>query len=203
MAVRRRDVLVTGGRIAAVQPVIEATAGVEIVEASGHLVMPGLVNAHFHSPVNHMKGMLPSLPLEIFMLYESPPLAELMPTPREAYVRTLLAALEMLKTGTTAVQDDAFFMPHPTDDVVDAVMQAYADVGIRATVALDQPTVPEIDKLPFLGDLVPAAMRAELAGPAAMSEPDLLAAYDRFIGRWHGTAGGRIGRLSASRRRSA
>jgi 5-methylthioadenosine/S-adenosylhomocysteine deaminase len=29
-------------------------------------------------------------------------------------------------------------------------MQAYADCGIRATVALDQPNVPELDKLPFL-----------------------------------------------------
>ena len=188
----RRDVLVDGGLIAAVAPAIAPPEGAEIVEAGGHLVMPGLVNGHFHSPVNHMKGALPGLPLEIFMLYESPALPDLMPSPREAYVRTLLAAMEMLKTGTTAVQDDAFFMPHPTDDVVDAVMQAYTDVGIRATVALDQPTVPEIDKLPFLGDIVPAEMRAELAAPAVMPEADLLAAYGRFIARWHGTAGGRI-----------
>lgn len=188
----RRDVLVRDGRIAAVAPAIAPTEGVEIVEAAGHLVVPGLVNAHFHSPVNHMKGALPSLPLEIFMLYESPALAELTPSPREAYVRTLLAAVEMLKTGTTAVQDDAFFMPFPTDEVVDAVMRAYTDVGIRATVALDQPTVPEIDKLPFLADLVPADMRAELAAPAAMAEADLLAAYGRFVARWHGSAGGRI-----------
>lgn len=192
VSVLRRDVLVRNGRIDVVAPTIEPTPEAEVVDATGHLVMPGLVNAHFHSPVNHMKGALPSLPLEIFMLYESPALPELMPTPREAYVRTLLAAMEMLKTGTTAVQDDAFFIPYPTDDVVDAVMQAYTDVGIRATVALDQPTVPEIDKLPFLGDIVPADLRAELAAPAAMSEADLLSAYGRFISRWDGTAGGRI-----------
>lgn len=188
----RRDVLVRDGLIVAVAPALDAPPDAEIVEAAGHLVMPGLVNAHFHSPVNHMKGALPGLPLEIFMLYESPALPELAPTPREAYVRTLLAAMEMLKCGTTAVQDDAFFMPFPTDDVVDAVMQAYTDVGIRATVALDQPTLPEIDKLPFLGDIVPAELRDELARPAAMSETELLGIYGRFIARWNGTAGGRI-----------
>ena len=75
-----------------------------VIEAHGKLLMPGLVNGHFHSPVNHMKGVLPSLPLELFMLYESPALESLRPSPREAYVRTMLAALEMLRTGVTSVQ---------------------------------------------------------------------------------------------------
>ncbi len=33
----------------------------------------GLVNAHFHSPGNFTKGAVPNLPLELFMLYELPP----------------------------------------------------------------------------------------------------------------------------------
>ncbi len=131
-----------------------------VIDGQGKLAIPGLINAHFHSPVNHMKGMLDSFPLEIFMLYESPALDELRPTPREAYVRTVLGAMEMLRCGTTSVQDDAFFVPAPTPDIVDAVMQAYADTGIRARVALDQPNVAEIDKLPYLADLLPADLKA-------------------------------------------
>ena len=57
---------------------------------------------------------LDSLPLELFMLYESPAAEALRPTPREAYLRTALGVLEMLRGGTTAVQDDAFFLPTPT-----------------------------------------------------------------------------------------
>jgi 5-methylthioadenosine/S-adenosylhomocysteine deaminase len=143
------NVLIDGGRIVAVGP--DATAeGAEVIEASGMLVLPGLVNAHFHSPVNHMKGRLPSLPLELFMLYESPSLEVLRPTPREAYVRTLLACMEMLRSGVTAVQDDAFFVPHPTPEIVDAVARAYEDCGIRARMALDQSNLPELAKLPYL-----------------------------------------------------
>ena len=188
------DVLVVGDRIAAIGPEAARSAppGATVVRGGNRLLMPGLVNAHFHSPVNHMKGALPSLPLELFMLYESPALADLAPSPREAYLRTVLAAIEMLRTGTTAVQDDAFFVPHPTPDIVDAVMQAYADVGIRATVALDQPELPELDKLPFLADLLPADMKAELAQPPAFGRDDLLGAYDHLIRRWHGQAGGRL-----------
>lgn len=188
------DVLVTRDRISAIglDAARSAPPDVTVVRGNNRLLMPGLVNAHFHSPVNHMKGALPSLPLELFMLYESPALAELAPSPHEAYLRTMLAAIEMLRTGTTAVQDDAFFVPHPTPDIVDAVMQAYADAGIRATVALDQPELPEFDKLPFLAELLPADLKAELARPPAFGRDDLLQAYDHLIGRWHGQADGRL-----------
>jgi cytosine/adenosine deaminase-related metal-dependent hydrolase len=190
---RREDVRVAGTRIVAVGPDLPIEAGDTVIEAAGRLVLPGLINGHFHSPVNHMKGSLDSLPLEIFMLWESPHhLADALPSPREAYVRTLLAAVEMLRLGVTAVQDDAFFVPHPTPDVVDAVMQAYTDVGIRARVALDQPNVPELIKLPHLAEILPPALRDELAVPPAFDEAALLDAYARHIERWHDTAEGRI-----------
>jgi 5-methylthioadenosine/S-adenosylhomocysteine deaminase len=147
------DVLVMGNRIAAVGDHARAMAGspARVVAGAGHhLLVPGLINAHFHSPANHLKGALPSLPLEVFMLFESPAAENLRPTPREAYLRTMLGALEMLHGGTTAVQDDAFLMPAPDASVIDAVLAAYADSGMRATVALDQPELPEVAKLPFL-----------------------------------------------------
>jgi len=188
------DVLVEGDRITAVGPdaAVLAPADARIIDGRGKLLMPGLINAHFHSPVNHMKGRLDSLPLEIFMLYESPALEALRPSPREAYVRTQLACAEMLKTGVTAVQDDAFFVPEPTTEIIDAVMQAYADSGIRATLALDEPNLPELDKLPFLADLLPAEMRAEFAKPRAFGMHALLGMYAHLITRWHGAEGGRL-----------
>jgi 5-methylthioadenosine/S-adenosylhomocysteine deaminase len=186
------DVLVVGNRIAAIEADIASEPETRVIEGHGKLLMPGLINAHFHSPVNHMKGRLASLPLEIFMLYESPALEALMPTPREAYVRTQLACMEMLRTGVTSVQDDAFFVPRPTTDIIDAVMQAYADSGIRATVALDEPNLAELDKLPFLDKLLPADMRAEIAAPRAFGASHLLAAYHHLIERWHGAEQDRL-----------
>lgn len=188
------DVLVQGERIAAIGDAAARNAppSAKKIDGAGHLLMPGLINGHFHSPVNHMKGSLPSLPLELFMLYESPALDVLRPTPREAYVRTMLGAVEMLKSGVTAVQDDAFFVPEPTPEIVDAVMQAYADSGIRATVALDQPELAELEKLPFLADLLPADMRAELSCPPEFGREKLLDAYAHLIGAWHGRENGRL-----------
>lgn len=186
------DVRVDGNRIAAIGPSLAPEPGTEVIAGHGHVLLPGLINAHFHSPVNHMKGRLASLPLELFMLYESPALDVLTPTPREAYVRTLLGAVEMLKGGVTAVQDDAFFVPTASPEIIDAVLQAYADAGIRATVALDQPELPEADKLPFLSHLVPPALRGRLARPPAQGRAELLELYSHLISTWHMREGGRL-----------
>ncbi len=161
------------------------------IDARGHLIMPGLVNAHFHSSVNHLKGSLDSLPLEIFMLYESPTEAVSIDA-RAAYVRTMLGALEMLRGGVSTVLDDAFFVPAPTPEIIDAVMQAYHDSGMRVALALDQPNVPEIDKLPFLADLLPPDLRKRAAAPAAMDAEGLLGCYRHLLRRWHGQGNGRL-----------
>lgn len=190
----RADILIAGRAIEAVEPArsVAVEEGWEVIDGADRLAMPGLINGHFHSPVNHLKGSLDSLPLEIFMLYESPALPGLMPSPRFAYVRTMLAALEMLKGGVTSVQDDAFFVPFPTEPIIDAVMQAYADCGIRARLALDQSNLAEIGKLPFLGEIVPPALRAALAVPPEAGAEQLLAAYAHLITRWHGACDGRL-----------
>jgi 5-methylthioadenosine/S-adenosylhomocysteine deaminase len=182
------DVLVTGTRIAAIGSPA-APGGTEVVAGGGHhLLVPGLVNAHFHSPANHLKGSLRSMPLEMFMLYESPAEEDLRPTPRQAYLRTMLAAVEMLRTGTTSVQDDAFLMPAPEPDIIDAVMAAYRDCGIRATVALDQPELADTAKLPYLDGHAGGPLDA----PPAMDRAGLLECYDHLFARWHGAAGGRL-----------
>ena len=75
------------------------------IDGRGKLVMPGLINGHFHSSVNHLKGSLDSLPLEVFMLYESP--SDGAPdAPRATYVRTMLGAGVKNASSSTAVTPD-------------------------------------------------------------------------------------------------
>jgi 5-methylthioadenosine/S-adenosylhomocysteine deaminase len=191
----RADVVIESGAIAAVGP--DASRGWprpfdRVIEAEGLLAMPGLINAHFHSPGNLMKGALPGLPLELFMLYEVPPLAAEGDAERLAYVRTMLGALEMLRRGITAVHDDAYHVPVATRESIDTIMRAYEDAGIRATVAIDQPNVVEYEKYPFLADLLPDAERRAMDRAPRQSAAELLDLYGHLIDRWHGKAGGRL-----------
>jgi 5-methylthioadenosine/S-adenosylhomocysteine deaminase len=188
------DVLIEGALIKAVGPEAAELAlpNARVIDATGQLLMPGLINAHFHSPVNFLKGSLDSLPLELFMLYEVPSGPEAALSARAAYVRTMLGAAEMLKLGITTVQDDCFFLPHPRHLEIDAVLGAYRDSGMRATVALNQPNVPELDKFPFLETLLPAELAKKLRAPAPMAAGALLEHVQYLIDTWHGAEGGRL-----------
>jgi 5-methylthioadenosine/S-adenosylhomocysteine deaminase len=191
------DIWIEGSQIKAIAPTIslphQPVDDLRVIEARGLLAMPGLVNGHLHSPGNLMKGALDDLPLEIFMLYEVPPLSQTFSSYRLNYVRTLLGCIEMLKLGITAVQDDAFYIPAPTIEAIDGVMQAYADSGIRAIATLDQPNVVEYDKYPFLKDLLPPSIQEKMAATPISSTTDLLTFYDYLLNRWHGACNGRLG----------
>jgi 5-methylthioadenosine/S-adenosylhomocysteine deaminase len=189
------DILVRGRRIAAVGPDLATPpdeAEFRVIDAGGLLAMPGLVNGHVHSPGNLMRGALAPLPLELFMLYEVPPLAERPASPRRHYIRTLLGAIEMLKLGVTAVHDDAFFVPAPTPETIDGLVQAYADSGMRAAIALDQPNVLEYEKYPFLRELLPEPVRRQMDAAPRPSAKELLDLYGHLIERWHHADDGRL-----------
>ncbi len=189
------DILIEGAQITAIAPglAVPPDPDLRIIEATGLLAMPGLINGHLHSPGNLMKGALDGSPLEIFMLYEVPPLSDALPTPRLNYVRTMLGAIEMLKLGITSVHDDAFFVPVASLEAIDSVMQAYGESGMRAIVTLDQPNVVEYDKFPFLKSLLPDEIRQQMQAAPRQSSAELMQLYHHLIDRWHGSYGGRLG----------
>src|SRR3954447_10600846 len=186
------DILVADGLIQRIGPDLHAGAGATVIEARGLLAMPGLVNGHFHSQQNLMAGAVASRPLELFMLHEVPPLGVPAPDPALIRLQTLLGAVEMLRAGVVAVHDDAFHNPWPTETAIDAMMGAYAESGLRATVSINHPNVVEHAKYPFLAELLPAALRAEMDSAPRATTEDMLALYRWFHGRWHGTAEGRL-----------
>lgn len=188
------DILVADGRILDIGArLCPATPPARVIEARGWLAMPGLINAHFHSPGNLLRGMVDGLPLEVFMLYEVPPLAAGVPVKRLNYVRTMIGAVEMLRNGVTCVMDDAFHIPVASEEGIDGIAEAYRDCGIRARLAIDQPNVVEYEKFPFLAEILPAPAKAGMDAAPRQSAEELLGLYDHLIRRWDGAAGGRIG----------
>jgi 5-methylthioadenosine/S-adenosylhomocysteine deaminase len=179
------DVLVEDATIAAIAADLKPGHETRVIEAGGKLLMPGLMNGHFHSPGNFNKGALDDMPLELFMLYEVPPFDCPTVSVRLNYVRTLLGAVEMLKSGVTAVHDDPFYVPVVNMELIDSAMRAYSDAGIRATVSINMPNVPEYEKYPFLFDLLPESFRQKMQKAPVMPTAELLALNRDFISRWH------------------
>ena len=192
----RADILVRDSRIVDIGPdlyVSNEEQDLEVIQADNLLAMPGLVNGHFHSPGNFLKGATVDAPLEIFMLYEVPPFSGEPPSPHLNYVRTMLGAVEMLKLGVTAVHDDAFYNPRATAEAIDGLMKAYVDSGMRAVVTIDQPNLVEYEKYPFLRDILPDGIRRRMDETPRQTTEELTEIYTGFIERWNGACNGRLG----------
>ena len=132
---RRTDISIRDGRIQGLGDGL-ASENAEVIDCNRFAIVPGIVNAHNHSNENWFRGRFDNLPLEPWMLFSYPNLAAPQQSPREVYVRTLLGALEMIRSGATSVVDFLYELAGFTEESLQAVVQAYRDLGLRALVVL-------------------------------------------------------------------
>ncbi|MBW4436461.1 MAG: amidohydrolase [Pleurocapsa minor GSE-CHR-MK-17-07R] len=124
-------VVVDGDRIAEVGPAAAAPSGRafdEVVDFSGRLLMPGLVNAHTHTPMTLFRGLAEGVSLlTMDGWYNTIRLLELAMTADMVPASVEVACAEMIRTGTTTFADQYFFM----DQVIPTVERS----GLRAALA--------------------------------------------------------------------
>jgi 5-methylthioadenosine/S-adenosylhomocysteine deaminase len=190
----RAEILIRHGVIDSVTPTFEAAArgDEEIIDANGKLVIPGLINAHLHSHEHFNRGRFDNLPLEVWQLYSRPPLGFPPLTPRHVYLRTMIGCIEMIRSGTTTAFDDVVHVPLVSEELADAVAQAYVDAGMRARVSCHVMDRPIYDTIPYLADLLPAHLRAELDANPRPPAKELLDFARSLLGRFP-RADGRVG----------
>ncbi len=184
------DVLIEGERIAAVGPNLAAPPDAARLDAAGRLVLPGFVNAHTHAHNNLAKGSGDNWTLELFLTAGSAMFRGR--TAEEQYLSALLGAVEMVKTGATAAYDLFLEIPGPSLDAIQAVVQAYTDVGLRAVVA---PAVADLffyDTVPGLLDAMPEELRREVERRRPGSGEPALKTVREALLRFRQAAGGRV-----------
>ena len=104
------------------------------IEGAQRIAIPGMVNAHCHSPANLMRGMLPSKPLEIWRAYYRASLRAMQED--DFYASALLGGMEMLKNGATTVLDHFFGDQACRFMGAGAAIQAMRDLGLRHVISL-------------------------------------------------------------------
>ncbi len=182
------DILVRGGRIAAVAPAIAAPPGAEVIEAAGRLVVPGFVNAHYHSHDLLLRGCFDVTALEYWAI-NALPRAYPPRSDAELRLRTLLGAAECLRGGITTVQDMLTLFPL-TAHQVGVVRDAYEEAGLRVVLGLQVADVSPLDTTPFWRETIPSDLHGNLAGPPAPAGvPDPLAVMDQVFSDRPGRGG--------------
>ena len=83
--------------------------GRETINASGQIVMPGLINTHTHAPMVLYRGLADDLPLMEWLNNYIFPAESKTVSPEFVRAGTRLAALEMIESGTTTFVDMYYF----------------------------------------------------------------------------------------------
>jgi cytosine/adenosine deaminase-related metal-dependent hydrolase len=181
------DIHIEGERIAAVGRDLQVPSGTRVIDGSDRLVVPGLVNAHLHSYAAFQRGRYDNLPLELWMVYAYPSLGVPPMSQRLIYLRTMLVAMESLKSGVTCVVDDVLEMPAQTLGALATVFGAYDEIGIRANCSGHMINRPYVDTLPYAAEILPRELLVEArASPPPTTETYLdfcREAIDRFHDR--------------------
>jgi 5-methylthioadenosine/S-adenosylhomocysteine deaminase len=97
-----------------------------VIDAKGSVVMPGLVNTHTHAAMTLFRGYADDLQLAEWLEKHIWP-AEAQLTAGDVYKGSLLACLEMIRSGTTSFADMYFFM--------DETAKAVEASGLRASLS--------------------------------------------------------------------
>lgn len=173
------DILIEDGTITDVgQDLVAAEA--ERFSARGMVIIPGLINAHMHSGENFNPGLYENLPLDVWFVRSHQVTRDHPPSREAIYVRTLLGAALMLRSGTTTAVDFLYEAPAITLETLEPVVQAYRDAGLRATILLGVADLPFSQSLPLDGDSEQAAAQ-EAPPPSLQSIMELAeAAVDRW-----------------------
>ena len=131
------DVLIEGRKIVQIGPNLRS-AGAQVIDARGKIVMPGFIDTHHHQFETALRSFLPDAVLENFRQsprdnfnYFEKILLTFAPVyrPQDVYINVLFGSLSQLDAGVTTVHDISQIHHSPEHSL--AVIKAMADSGRR------------------------------------------------------------------------
>jgi len=126
------DVLIDGKRISKIGKGLKAPEGCQVIDASRHVVMPGLVNTHHHFYQTLTRNVPAVQDAKLFdwlvYLYEVWKGID----EEAVYWSSMLAMAELAKTGCTLSTDHHYLYPRSfTGDLPGIQFKAAAEIGLR------------------------------------------------------------------------
>ena len=128
----KKDILINGNRMEKIGPDLQE-AGCTLIDATDHLVMPGLINAHTHAYMTIHRNYADDL--MFFDWLEKVQRVEDGMTEEDIYWTTLLAIIEMIRSGTTCFVDMTIKSAQEKSGPKSAAAGAVAESGLRAVIS--------------------------------------------------------------------
>lgn len=122
--VSKADLYIEGNRITEIG-IIDKKADV-VIDGTGKVIMPGIVNGHTHVGMSLFRGYSDELELMDWLTKKIWPVEDRL-SPEDVYYASLLSGIEMIKSGTTTFNDHYFYE--------EETAKAAAELGIRALLS--------------------------------------------------------------------
>ena len=122
----KQSLLIKDDVISEIAPQIDESDVDKVIDATGKILLPGLINTHTHLSMTLFRGLADDLSLDSWLNDHIWPM-EANLNGNYCYIGALLGAVELIKSGTTTFSDMYFYM----EDVARAVDEA----GIRAVLS--------------------------------------------------------------------
>lgn len=192
-------VAIDGDTITAVGPTDELTEDYDadrVIDADGHAVLPGLIDAHAHvNDILIRGGVGTDRALHDWLLNVNKPTAAVMDAEDHATAAALYC-LEAVRSGITTFVDNASG-PEPgmwlREDIIDARLREYDRAGMRNVYAqefIDRPVADTDDFAHFL-ESQQHKSSIEPTPTEPMDTDEALRGLESLIAEYHGTADGR------------
>ncbi|WP_088889291.1 amidohydrolase family protein [Leptolyngbya ohadii] len=170
------DVLLDGQQIHTVAPAgtLPTTPDRQIISGQDKLLLPGFVNGHTHSSQVWQRGLIPQLPLELWLadVFDSTP-QQL----EQFYWGAVSTAIDTVLSGGTCLMDHAYVIPGREIETMDALVRGYRSVGIRAVIA------PLIQDMPFAAGFPSGCLLPQGTSPKPAEQQ--LALMEALIAEFH------------------
>ncbi|MDQ3893093.1 MAG: amidohydrolase family protein [Actinomycetota bacterium] len=163
-------VTIRAGRVEAAGPPGEERPARDVIDVSGCLVTPGLINTHHHIFQNLTRAFRPVVNADLLTWLHELGRVWLRLDEEASYVSAWIGFAELLLGGCTTTADHLHV--HPAPGLVDAEVAAARDVGIRLHAARGAMDLREAD-----GGVVPDA--------AVQSVETILADFERLVDQYH------------------
>ncbi|MFC4137958.1 MULTISPECIES: 8-oxoguanine deaminase [unclassified Microbacterium] len=144
----------------------------EIVDASRHVIIPGLINTHHHFYQTLTRAWRPVVSAELFPWLKGLYGVWAGLTPRDLELATTAALAELLLSGCTTAADHHYLFPSGLEEGIDVQVEVLRSLGMRATLTRGSMSLGEKD-----GGLPPQS--------TVQDADTILADSERLIGAYH------------------
>lgn len=118
----KMDILIEDNKISKIGKNLQVEENVKVINANGKVAMPGLINTHSHISMSVFRETVDGYKTQDWLEKEIWPREDKL-TAEDIYWATKLSCIEMIKTGSTTINDMYFF----TNEIIKAALES----GIR------------------------------------------------------------------------